>query len=63
MEDYESLARQTTELAPRHTATLAAKFKEEKDAKALTGKVPAEKQIGEWIETAKALPKKVVGQD
>ncbi|MEA3207682.1 MAG: hypothetical protein QOE70_739 [Chthoniobacter sp.] len=47
------------ELAQRNPANLAAKLKEVNDAKKLTGKVPAEKQVGEWIETAKTLPKKV----
>jgi len=47
------------ELAQRNPANLAAKLKEVNDAKKLTGKVPTEKQVGEWIEAAKALPKKV----
>lgn len=47
------------ELAQRNPANLAAKLKEVNDAKNLTGKVPTEKQVGEWIETAKTLPKKV----
>ncbi len=47
------------ELAQRNPANLAAKLKEVNDAKKLTGKVPTEKQAGEWIEAAKALPKKV----
>jgi predicted flap endonuclease-1-like 5' DNA nuclease len=47
------------ELAQRNAANLAAKLKEVNDAKKLTGKVPTEKQVGEWIEAAKALPKKV----
>jgi len=29
------------------------------DEKKLTGNVPTEKQLGEWIEAAKTLPKKV----
>lgn len=49
----------TAELAQRNAATLAAKLKEVNDEKKLTGKVPAEKQVGEWIEAAKTLPKKV----
>lgn len=47
------------ELAQRNPANLAAKLKEVNDTKKLTGKVPSEKQVGEWIETAKTLPKKV----
>jgi len=47
------------ELAQRNPANLAAKLKEVNDEKKLTGKVPAEKQVGEWIEAAKTLPKKV----
>ena len=47
------------ELGKRNAANLAAKMKEVNDAKKLTGKVPTEKQVGEWIEAAKTLPKKV----
>lgn len=47
------------ELAQRNPANLAAKLKEVNDEKKLTGKVPTEKQAGEWIEAAKTLPKKV----
>src|SRR5688572_31546350 len=47
------------ELAQRNPANLAAKLKEVNDEKKLTGKVPTEKQVAEWIEAAKALPKKV----
>jgi len=47
------------ELAQRNPANLAAKLKETNDAKKLTGKVPTEKQVTEWIAAAKALPKKV----
>ena len=47
------------ELAQRNAANLAAKLKEVNDTKKLTGKVPTEKQVGEWIEAAKTLPKKV----
>src|SRR6187401_3566750 len=47
------------ELAQRNPANLAAKLKEVNDTKKLTGKVPTEKQVGEWIESAKTLPKKV----
>ncbi len=47
------------ELAQRNPANLAAKLKEVNDEKKLTGKVPTEKQLGEWIEAAKTMPKKV----
>lgn len=47
------------ELGQRNAANLTAKLKEVNDAKNLTGRVPAEKQVGEWIEAAKTLPKKV----
>ncbi len=47
------------ELAQRNPANLAAKLKEVNDSKKLTGKVPSEKQVGEWIEAAKVLPKRV----
>jgi len=47
------------ELAQRNPANLAAKLKEVNDAKKLTGKVPAEKQVAAWIEAAKQLPKVV----
>ena len=47
------------ELAQRNPANLVAKLKEVNDAKKLTGKVPAESQVGGWIESAKTLPKKV----
>lgn len=47
------------ELAQRNPANLSAKLKEVNDAKKLTGKVPTEKQVSEWIEAAKTLPKKV----
>ncbi len=47
------------ELAQRNPANLATKLKEVNEAKKLTGKVPTEKQVGEWIEAAKTLPKKV----
>ena len=47
------------ELAQRNATNLASKLKEVNDAKKLTGKVPTEKHVGEWIEEAKALPKKV----
>jgi predicted flap endonuclease-1-like 5' DNA nuclease len=47
------------ELGQRNAANLAAKLKEVNDEKKLTGKVPTEKQVGEWIEAAKTLPKKV----
>lgn len=47
------------ELAQRNAANLVAKLKEVNDAKKLTGKVPTEKQVAEWITLAKTLPKKV----
>ena len=47
------------ELAQRNAANLAAKLKEVNDAKKLTGKVPTEKQVAEWIEAAKTLPRQV----
>jgi len=47
------------ELGQRNAANLSAKLKEVNDEKKLTGKVPTEKQVGEWIEAAKTLPKKV----
>jgi predicted flap endonuclease-1-like 5' DNA nuclease len=47
------------ELGQRNAANLAAKMKEVNDAKKLTGKVPTEKQVGAWIDAAKALPKVV----
>jgi predicted flap endonuclease-1-like 5' DNA nuclease len=47
------------QLAQRNAANLTPKLKEVNNAKKLTGRVPAEKQVAEWIEAAKALPKKV----
>jgi predicted flap endonuclease-1-like 5' DNA nuclease len=47
------------ELAQRNASNLATKLAEVNDAKKVTGKVPNEKQVGEWIEAAKTLPKKV----
>ena len=47
------------ELAKRNATNLATKLTEVNEAKKLTGKVPPEKQVAEWIETAKTLPKKV----
>ena len=47
------------ELAQRNPTNLAAKLKEVNEAKKLTGKVPTEKQVGEMIDAAKTLPKKV----
>ena len=47
------------ELAQRNPANLVAKLKEVNDAKKLTGQVPTEKQAGEWIAAAKALPRAV----
>ena len=47
------------ELAQRNASNLQVKMQEVNDAKKLTGKVPTEKQVGEWIEAAKTLPKMV----
>ena len=47
------------ELAQRNASNLATKLSEVNDAKKLTGKVPNEKQVGQWIDAAKSLPKKV----
>lgn len=47
------------ELAQRNASNLQVKMQEVNDAKKLTGKVPGEKQVAEWIEAAKTLPKKV----
>jgi predicted flap endonuclease-1-like 5' DNA nuclease len=47
------------ELAKRNASNLAAKLTEVNEAKKLTGQVPAEKQVAEWIAAAKTLPKKV----
>lgn len=48
-----------TELAKRNAANLAVKLKEVNDARKLTGQVPTEKQVAEWIEAAKTLPRQV----
>ena len=47
------------ELAQRNATNLTAKLKEVNEAKKLSGNMPGEKQVGEWIAAAKALPKKV----
>jgi predicted flap endonuclease-1-like 5' DNA nuclease len=47
------------ELAQRNASNLQVKLQEVNDAKKLTGKVPSEKQVAEWIEQAKTLPKRV----
>jgi predicted flap endonuclease-1-like 5' DNA nuclease len=47
------------ELAQRNASNLQTKMQEVNDAKKLTGKVPSEKQVAEWIQAAKTLPKKV----
>ena len=47
------------ELAKRNAANLAAKLKEVNDEKKLSGKTPTEKEVTGWIESAKALPKKI----
>jgi predicted flap endonuclease-1-like 5' DNA nuclease len=44
------------ELKHRNGANLAAKLAEVNAARKLTGAVPAEKAVAEWIEQAKALP-------
>ena len=48
-----------SELAKRNASNLQAKLQEVNDAKKLTGKVPSENQVAEWIEAAKTLRKKV----
>ncbi len=48
-----------SELTKRNASNLQVKLREVNDAKKLTGKVPSEKQVAEWIEAAKSLPKKV----
>ncbi len=47
------------ELAKRNASNLGLKLSEVNDAKKLTGKVPPEKQLADWIEAAKTMPKKV----
>jgi predicted flap endonuclease-1-like 5' DNA nuclease len=47
------------ELAKRNPANLTAKLKEVNATKKLSGNMPGEKQVTEWIAAAKALPKKV----
>ena len=47
------------ELARRNPANLTAKLKEVNDAKKLSGTVPGENQVSQWIADAQALPKKV----
>lgn len=47
------------QLAQRNPANLTEKLRETNESKKVTGKVPTEKQVSEWIEAAKALPKKV----
>lgn len=53
------IAGQTAELLEAAGVNTATKLKEVNDAKKLTGKVPTEKQVSAWIESAKALPKAV----
>lgn len=48
-----------SELATRNASNLHVKLREVNDATKLTGKVPSEKQVAEWIEAAKSLPKNV----
>jgi predicted flap endonuclease-1-like 5' DNA nuclease len=47
------------ELAQRNASNLQVKLQQVNDAKKVTGKVPGEKQVAEWIEEAKTLPKRV----
>ena len=47
------------ELAQRNASTLQVKLQELNDARKPRGKVPTEKQLAEWIEEAKTLPKRV----
>jgi predicted flap endonuclease-1-like 5' DNA nuclease len=45
------------ELAQRNPANLYQKLSEINEAKKLVRRLPTEKQVGEWIEMAKALPR------
>ena len=45
------------ELAQRNAANLTAKMVEINDAKKLVRSVPSEKQVTDWVEQAKALPR------
>lgn len=47
------------ELAQRNAANLHAKLVEVNEAKKLVRKLPAESQVGSWIEQAKSLPRTV----
>jgi predicted flap endonuclease-1-like 5' DNA nuclease len=47
------------ELAQRNPANLAAKLAEINEAKSLVRRVPTEKNVADWIEQAKSLPKVV----
>ena len=47
------------ELGKHDASTLQRKLQQVNDAKKITAKMPAEKQIAEWIEEAKTLPKTV----
>ncbi len=47
------------ELAMRNPANLAAKMAEVNEVKKLTRRVPVESQIADWVEQAKALPRKL----
>ena len=47
------------ELARRNASNLQVKLQQVNDSKKVTGKVPNEKQVAEWIDEAKALPKRV----
>jgi predicted flap endonuclease-1-like 5' DNA nuclease len=47
------------ELAQRNAANLHAKLVEVNEAKKLVRKLPAQSQVGSWIEQAKALPRTI----
>ncbi len=47
------------ELAQRNAANLHARMVEVNDAKNLVRKMPSEKQVGDWVDQAKELPRVV----
>jgi predicted flap endonuclease-1-like 5' DNA nuclease len=47
------------ELAQRKAVNLAAKMAEVNEVKKLVRKLPTEKQVTDWVEQAKALPRKI----
>lgn len=47
------------ELAQRNAENLYAKLKEVNEAKNLVRKLPAQSQVGNWVEQAKGLPRKI----